>query len=224
MRVGSVSAYSYPKIKKNQNANSYRYNQSFKADVRIVESEIFNEECLPRNHAENMVKVLAYAKNAYKDLGNDNMLLILTPFTNNAKWKRNITSDISITYGYKDPEKARLDLIEHYKDWKKNGKYSYLVPKVLIDEYINDLEERNPNAMNDVKRFSRVGNQLHPGLFGQPKGIKMITKEILDENMKFAVENLMSRGDSSEEQFFGWYEDRALDSYKVDKFLRDLVF
>ncbi len=224
MRVGSVSAYSYPKIKKNQNANSSRYNQSFKADVRIVESEIFNEECLPRNHAENMVKVLAYAKNAYKDLGNDNMLLILTPFTNNAKWKRNITSDIAITYGYKDVEKARLDLIEHYKDCKKNDKYSYLVPKKVIDEYINDLEERNPNAMKDVKRFARVRKQLHPGCFGQPKDIKMITKEILDENMKFAVDNLQSRGDSLEEQFFGWYEDRALDSYKVDKSLRDLVF
>ena len=224
MRVGSVSTYNYPKIKQNQKINNFAHNQSFKADVRIAESEIFNEECLPRNHAENMVQVLAYAKNAYKNLGNDNMILILHPFTNNAKWKRNIISDISITYGYKDPEKARLDLIEHYKDCKKNGKYTYLITKDNIDEYIKNLEEKNPNSLNDVRRFARVPFQMRPGRRGQPKDAKMITKEILDKSMQFAVDNLNSRGDSIDEQFFGWFADRPLDSYKVDEALRDLVF
>lgn len=90
MRVSSIGSFGYstPKTASKKNQPQLK-NPAFKADVKVTQFS-FSEEEMPEEQAKPLLRALVHAKTAYKNLGSDNILITLKPFTNGeTKSKKN---------------------------------------------------------------------------------------------------------------------------------------
>lgn len=174
--IGSLGAYSASNnnVKKQQNNSP-----SFKADVRIVKDESFQNKHMPDEHGINMLKLLTYAQTAYKDWGSDNILITLKPKVNGEKGK-NAISNIEIKTMYKDPELARKEILEYAEKNPSDG-------GDFRKETIEALKKREPGAMARLKNIFVVG-QIFTTASYKDRDRKMPDKEMLDDWIKIIVE------------------------------------
>ncbi len=143
--------------------------QAFKAIVKVDDTIPDN---FPSHGVDAMRESLEHAKTAYRDWGNDNMLIRINPYV--AYWQ---SPDVR-TYGFEvtrefvDKEKARTDLIE-------NNKKDF--PEDI--ETISLLEQRDPEAMRNLER-----QELYPISLKNKKPCEY--KKELDESINSSIFSL----------------------------------
>lgn len=154
MRVGSVSSAYAPKlINKNQKQNT-----AFKADVRIVENQ-FDSSQMPTVYQKRMNDALNHLLTSLQNKGDDNMLILLRPVVNGETSKKKMKADIEISHGFKDPEKARRNILENLKNPEFIKKHlSYDEPE-KIKRDIKLLEQRDPGVMSYLSSMSGSSGQ-----------------------------------------------------------------
>ncbi len=154
MRVGSVSSAYAPKLtNKNQKQNT-----SFKADVRIVENQ-FDSSQMPTVYQKRMNEVLNHLLTSLQNKGDDNMLILLRPVVNGETSKKKMKADIEISHGFKDPEKARRNILENLKNPEFIKKHLAHHEPEKIKRNIKLLEQRDPGVMSYLSSMRKSSGQ-----------------------------------------------------------------
>ena len=176
MRINSVSNYTYT-YSNNKNKN---VKNNFKADVRI-EPTIFSDKELPEEHLTAIKEIIEVIPEKFKNVGSDNILVILEPYTNGETKKKKIRTDIKVKAMFKDVEKAKTELLEYTKkesidnpfvkklqkpdaDIKKLLGRMYVVPSVYTLEdciykkyYIPTLQRVEQCVDSAIKSLQKYG-------------------------------------------------------------------
>ena len=97
MKINPISTYS-SNYKKN-NKNNLKTN--FKADVRIVPKTFHNNE-IPDEHLDIIENIFKSIDGKFKNVGSDNILILLEPWTNGETKSRKIKSNIMVKGMFKD--------------------------------------------------------------------------------------------------------------------------
>ena len=121
MRINPISTYS-PNYQKN-NQNNLKTN--FKADVRI-EDTYFSEHEMPDEHFNTINSIFKSIDGKFKNVGSDNILLILKPYTNGETKRRKIKSDIMVKGMFKDVHRAHKEILDYTKRNQLEDEYRYL--------------------------------------------------------------------------------------------------
>lgn len=121
MRINPISTYS-PNYQKN-NQNNQKTN--FKADVRI-EDTYFSEHEMPDEHFNTINSIFKSIDGKFKNVGSDNILLILKPYTNGETKRRKIKSDIMVKGMFKDVHRAHKEILDYTKRNQLEDEYRYL--------------------------------------------------------------------------------------------------
>lgn len=174
------SAYA-PKL---QN-NNKKQNTSFKADVKIEPASFWKDE-MPESHAVEIRKLLERAKTHYKNIGNDNMIITVKPATNGKFKESKIKSFFKFSYGFKDPEKARKDILRNLNDPEFLEKHKREIPFDQIKKRRQLLESKDPRVMNFLYsfRYSDTNNPFEPGI---GKGNLKACETAFDANVEAMV-------------------------------------
>lgn len=119
MRINSVSDYTST-YSKNKNVKN-----NFKADVRI-EDTYFSEHEMPDEHFNTINSIFKSIDGKFKNVGSDNILLILKPYTNGETKRRKIKSDIMVKGMFKDVHRAHKEILDYTKRNQLEDEYRYL--------------------------------------------------------------------------------------------------
>lgn len=137
MKIRAISNFSTKKVSP-KNINSTPMKPAFKADVRIAD-KYYDNDSVSDEQVNQMERLLEEAKTAYQDIGNDNLLVILSPVIRK-RFLAKDAIDIAAVAVYKDTEKARLDIIEQLKsDFKDSD--DMIKPYVKKDGYTDYLTQ-----------------------------------------------------------------------------------
>lgn len=180
MRIGYINSFSTPKVNeknlKSTPMKPSKANMSFKADVRIADMCYFNNNSVTDEQVNKMENLLEWAKNAYKDWGSDNLLIVLTPVIRK-RFLAKDALDIAVTAAYKDPERAKKDAIEKWTEYEKNEtdlRYSCLSSYTKDDDYTQFLI----TAPHFIAALSKEHDKPRQAV---------TTKEDLDQYMEYVI-------------------------------------
>lgn len=128
MKIVSINNFAVRKPTPKK-VNSTPMKPAFKADVRISDKWYSNNSVTDKQINE-MERLLEDAKTAYQNIGNDNLLVVLAPVIRK-RFLAKDALDVAAVAVYKDPEKARLDIIEKLKKECPDNEY-------LVEQYIKN--------------------------------------------------------------------------------------
>lgn len=215
MRVSSIGSYGYssPKFAP-QKHQSHPNAPAFKADVRVTQFS-FSEEEMPENQAKSLLSTLVYAKKAYKNLGSDNILITLKPFTNGETKSKKIKSNIRITAVYKDAKKALEEMIENIKNnptkaaevniWGKNAS--------RVEKTIDYLENNQKEVTKALGELVYEDNAYTPIPSAKET---TVTPEMLDKVVEDMVDAMSYSTNINEPIPFFWEKKhRGINEYYV---------
>ena len=121
MRINPISTYSSNYQRNNKNNQK----TNFKADVRIVNT-YFSEHEMPDEHFNTINSIFKSIDGKFKNVGSDNILLILEPYTNGETKRRKIKSDIMVKGMFKDVHRAHKEILDYTKRNQLGDEYRYL--------------------------------------------------------------------------------------------------
>ena len=121
MRINSISSYT-PNYQK-YNKNNLKTN--FKADVRIVKT-YFSEHSMPDEHSNTINSIFKSIDGKFKNVGSDNILILLEPHVNGETKRRKIKSDIMLKAMFKDVHRAHKEILDYTKRNQLEDEYRYL--------------------------------------------------------------------------------------------------
>lgn len=215
MRVSSIGSFGYSSPKFAPQKHQSRPNApAFKADVRVTQFS-FSEEEMPENQAKSLLSTLVHAKTAYKNLGSDNILIILKPFTNGETKSKKIKSNIRITAVYKDAKKALDEIKENVKNnpekaayvnyWGENPKYR--------ERMLGSIENEADKITKDLGELVYEDNAYTPIPSAKET---TVTPEMLDKVVEDMVDAMSYSTNIKEPTPFFWEKKhRGINEYYV---------
>ncbi len=121
MKINPISTYSSNYQRNNKNNQK----TNFKADVRIVNT-YFSEHEMPDEHFNTINSIFKSIDGKFKNVGSDNILLILEPYTNGETKRRKIKSNIMVKGMFKDVHRAHKEILDYTKRNQLEDEYRYL--------------------------------------------------------------------------------------------------
>ena len=182
MRINPISTYSSNYQKNNQN----NLKTNFKADVRIVPKTFHNNE-IPDEHLDIIENIFKSIDGKFKNVGSDNILILLEPRTNGETKSRKIKSNIMVKGMFKDAERAQKEMLEYIEKNQLEDKYGYIKELAKngskLKDYLSDLFIR----CNSVVRFEDivVNNKVNKINVPTQKMVERTIYEFIEGMQKF---------------------------------------